>query len=462
MASEIRANQIQSRTGLSTVSFTDSGVSIVNDLDIGNNLDVGNKVNVGNNFIQNNVIGIGSTTTAGRAASTGVSTAIGALVYNAEDGQIQVYTGTAWAKVASVSGGWTVESPIASSGPGQSGVVEYTSGTTSYIVFYDPGTLTVEGDIIAEGALLVGGGGTGGAPGGGGGGAGGLLERDSPFPLVAGTYTIQVGDGAPPVRSSSPANPEGPSGGNIPWLSPTGPIWPGGDTLGTPGQPTYFGTHIAYGGENGGGSQIIPAYPQVLSYPNPMPSKTFAGKPYVPWSPNTSVGSGGALSYDSADSPNLPQSTLQTNTPLFTGYGNYSGSPSPGNGGSGGAGGAGTPAGSGGAGGIERVVPTTLLPDPFTTGSSFPSVFLNVPVGSPSAQRRAFAGGAAAFPDRAGSPYGTGGSGGPSGTQAAHSGVNYRGGGGGGMNTPNPSTTYGYGGKGVVIIKLATADKKNI
>ena len=210
MASEIRANQIQSRTGLSTVTFGDTGVNI-------DNLNIENKVNVGNNFIQNNVIGIGSTTTAGRSASTGVSTAIGALVYNAEDGQIQVYNGTSWAKVASVSGGWTVESPIDSSGPGQSGVVEYTSGTTSYIVFYDPGTLTVERNIIAEGALLVGGGGSGGSPGGGGGGAGGLLETDSPFPLVAGTYSIEVGDGAPPIISSSLANPEGPTGGNIPW-----------------------------------------------------------------------------------------------------------------------------------------------------------------------------------------------------------------------------------------------------
>jgi hypothetical protein len=28
------------------------------------------------------------------------------------------------------------------------------------------------------------------------------------------------------------------------------------------------------------------------------------------------------------------------------------------------------------------------------------------------------------------------------------------------MNTPNPGTTYAYGGKGVVVIKLATGDKK--
>jgi len=415
-------------------------------------------ITVGDSFLKNNSIGIGSTTTAGRNA--GVGTATGAIVHDATSRQVLIYDGTQWKKIANI-GGWSVSSPITPSGPGQSGVVEYTSGTTSYVVFYDPGTITLEGDVVAEGALLVGGGGAGGAPGGGGGGAGGLLETDSPFTLSAGTYNIQVGDGAPPVRSSSLANPEGPTGGNIPWLNPTGPIWPGGNTLGVCGQPTYLGSHIAYGGENGGGSVKLPAYPLVNNYPNPMPSKTFAGKPYVPWSPNTSVGSGGALSYDSADPPNLPQSTFQQPSPLFTGYGNPSGQPSPQNAGSGGAGGAGTPAASGGGGGVERVVPTTLLPDGLTgdTGQ-FPSVFLGVPTPSPSAQRRAFAGGAGAYLDRPGSPYGTGGAGGPSNTQADMSGTNFRGGGGGGQNTPNPGANYSYGGKGVVVIKLATADKK--
>ena len=119
---------------------------------------------------------------------------------------------------------WSVASPVSPSGPGQAGVVEHNTGATTFAGIYDPGTVTITGGLTAEGALLVGGGGAGGAPGGGGGGAGGLLEDDSPFPLAAGTYTVNNRDGAPPIRTNSPANPEGPSGGNIPWLNPTGPI----------------------------------------------------------------------------------------------------------------------------------------------------------------------------------------------------------------------------------------------
>ena len=409
-------------------------------------------------FLKKNSVGIGTTTTTGRNA--GVSTANGEAVVNITTNAFEIYNNNAWLTAGQLSS-WSASSPVSPSGPGQAGVVEYNTGATTFVVFYDPGTVTITGGLTAEGALLVGGGGAGGAPGGGGGGAGGLLEDDSPFPLAAGTYTVTIGDGAPPIRTDSPANPEGPSGGNIPWLNPTGPIWPGGNTLGVCGQPTVFGAHTAYGGENGGGSSILPTYPTVLSYPNPASSCSFAGggAPYVTWTPTGSVGSGGALAYTGPNT-RTPTATTQQPSAPFTGYGNIAGQPNPsagGNGGSGGAGGAGNAYPSNGGGGAERSVPTQLLPDPFTSDPThFPQYFLNVPISSPSARRRGFCGGAGAYPNNPNSPLGTGGSGGPSGTQADHSGTNFRGGAGGGMNTPNPESTYAYGGKGVFIIKLPT------
>ena len=409
-------------------------------------------------FLKKHSVGFGTTTTTGRNA--GVGTASGEAVVNVTTNSLEVYNNDEWLTASQFSS-WSVASPVTPSGPGQAGAVEYNTGATTFVVFYDPGTVTITGGLTAEGALLVGGGGAGGAPGGGGGGAGGLLEDDQPFPLASGTYTVTIGDGAPPVRTNSPANPEGPAGGNVPYLNPTGPIWPGGDTLGVCGQPSVFGSHTAYGGENGGGSSQLPAYTNVSAYPNPASDCSFAGggAPYVTWTPTGSVGSGGALAY-SGPSSRTPVATTQQPSSPFTGYGNIAGNPDPNNGGSGGAGGAGQPAPGGGGGGAERSVPTTLLPDPFTSDPNhFPSVFLNVPISSPSAQRRGFCGGAAAFENRAGSPLGTGGSGGPGGTQAEHSGTNFRGGAGGAMNTPNPGSTYAYGGKGVFIIKLPTNAK---
>ena len=120
MASEIRVNQIQNRSGLGTVTFNDAGVSIAGVTTVGILSATGNSVfsgnvtvsgtvntsgvstfsggiNVGSSFIRATSIGIGTTNTTGRNA--GVSTAQGTLIFNSDTGSVQVYNGTAWRDV---------------------------------------------------------------------------------------------------------------------------------------------------------------------------------------------------------------------------------------------------------------------------------------------------------------------------------------------------------------------------
>jgi hypothetical protein len=115
MASEIRVNQITSRTGVSTVSFTDSGPVISGVTTVQGSLNVtdgitsnvtgdvtANSITVGDTFLNSTSIGIGTTTTSGRNA--GINTAIGTLVYNSDLGSIQVYNGNAWSNISQETG----------------------------------------------------------------------------------------------------------------------------------------------------------------------------------------------------------------------------------------------------------------------------------------------------------------------------------------------------------------------
>ena len=116
MASEIRVNQIQNRSGLSTVTFSDSGVSIAGVTTVGILSATGNSVFsgsvtvsgtisgtvntsgvstfsgginvgattsivVGDTFIRRGAVGLGTTDTTGRNA--GVGTATGTFIFNA-------------------------------------------------------------------------------------------------------------------------------------------------------------------------------------------------------------------------------------------------------------------------------------------------------------------------------------------------------------------------------------------
>ena len=91
MASEIRVNQIQNRSGLSTVTFSDTGVvlsgvttvGILSATSITGNL-TGNvtgqisgiqtSITVGDKFINSTGVGLGATTTTGRNAGVGTAT----------------------------------------------------------------------------------------------------------------------------------------------------------------------------------------------------------------------------------------------------------------------------------------------------------------------------------------------------------------------------------------------------
>ena len=114
MASEIRVNTINNRSGFGTISITDSGAvfsgvttssggfsgnvtgnvtgNLTGDVNAGV-VTATSSIVVGNSFINATSIGIGTTTTAGRNA--GVGTATGTLVYDADVGLL-VFSGTVW------------------------------------------------------------------------------------------------------------------------------------------------------------------------------------------------------------------------------------------------------------------------------------------------------------------------------------------------------------------------------
>ena len=180
MASEIRVNQINSRTGVSTVSFTDSGPVISGVTTVQGSLNVtdgitgnvtgdvtANQITVGDTFLKQQSVGLGETTTVGRNA--GVSTATGTIIYNSTSGNVEVYTGTGWKSVNSsgnfieATGG--VITDITDSGKNYR--VHTFNGSDEFSVNYAGGENKVE-------YLVVAGGGAGGGDIGGGGGAGGF------------------------------------------------------------------------------------------------------------------------------------------------------------------------------------------------------------------------------------------------------------------------------------------------
>ena len=132
-------------------------------------------------FIRKHSIGIGTTTTVGRAA--GVGTQVGTLIYDVNEEGVQVYNGLAWKSVADVS------NPFSASGGTKS-----TTDRSNWTVhtFNATGTLVVTGTPMPAADYLIIGGGAGGGYGGGGGGG---YRTSTTFPIVPGTYTISVGGG---------------------------------------------------------------------------------------------------------------------------------------------------------------------------------------------------------------------------------------------------------------------------
>ena len=171
-------------------------------------------------FVRKHSIGIGTTTTVGRAA--GVGTQVGTLIYDVNEEGVQVYNGTAWKSVADVS------NPFSATGGTKS-----TTDRSNWTVhtFNATGTLVVTGTPMPAADYLIVGGGAGGGYGGGGGGG---YRTSTTFPISPGTYTISVGGGG--------------AGSN-----------PGGGAVGTPSyidHPGISSITSEGGGGGAGGSDI--------------------------------------------------------------------------------------------------------------------------------------------------------------------------------------------------------------
>ena len=201
MASEVRVNQIQNRSGLGTVTVTDTGITVAGVTTfLGNvNVSVGNSITVSNKFISSSGVGLGQTTTTGRNA--GVGTAAGTVIYNSTKGVIEYYNQTSWVEVAK-------------------GTITATGGTKTTISGYIVHTFTTSDTFVVNSGLadvevliVAGGGGAGGGQlgchGGGGGGGGGVVRHAS-YTLTPGAYPIVVGGGGGGQNSCS----SGSSGGN--------------------------------------------------------------------------------------------------------------------------------------------------------------------------------------------------------------------------------------------------------
>ena len=344
-------------------------------------------ITVGDVKLNPHSVGIGSTDTTGRNA--GISTATGAMVYNSETLQLQVYTGTSWANLdftftAKATGGTTY----------------FYSGKAIHVFlnsddnFVCPASFneTVEYVVVAGGG--GGSGSNGGGTAGGAGGAGGY--RTGTIPVTGPTtLTVTVGGGGP-----------------------------GGTSTGTNGSPSVFGPITSAGGGRGG---------------------------YYPGTAGASGGSGGGGAYGptaggAGNTP--PTSPPQGNdggpgTPTNGQHG----------GGGGGAGGAGTPGVDDGHGGLGVRVPTTFRVPTAPFGSPGPDGTTKWFAGggggscNPSGNARGTGGAGPA----GGGPFAGAGNGYHPSVPNTMNGATNTGGGAGSISN-NDAGTAGAGGSGIVII----------
>ena len=187
MASEVRVNQIQNRSGLGTITVADTGITFAGITTFLGNITVGSgsSITVGDKFISSSGIGLGATTTTGRNA--GINTVAGTLIFNATTNKVEMYNGTEWQTILS---GFTA-----------TGGTLTISGGKMIHTFTGSGTFTVtSGSANVEYLVVAGGGGGAHSNADGrqssGGGAGGF-RTGSGLPVSPGSYTITVGAGGP-------------------------------------------------------------------------------------------------------------------------------------------------------------------------------------------------------------------------------------------------------------------------
>ena len=186
MTSRIVVNNIQSDSGINTVTFNS---------EVSSTKFVAGQITVGDTVINSNSIGIGSTSTTGRNA--GINTALGTIIYNGTTNRIESYGPEGWVTVKSL----TQQGHTATGG-----IINDRSVGSNYYrthTFFNTGTFSVTtlGSYTETVKVLVAGGGGGGGgtttgPGaGGGGGGGGALKYDSTYPIAAASYTVTIGSG---------------------------------------------------------------------------------------------------------------------------------------------------------------------------------------------------------------------------------------------------------------------------
>ena len=268
MASEVRVNQIQSRTGLSTVTFSDAGVSIAGVTTVGILSATGNSVFSGNL----NVTG----TISGNVNATGLSTFSGGIQGNVTGNLTGNITGSVNATgLSTFSGGINVCNTFlratsigigTTSTTGRNAGVGTATGTiifnstTNSLEIYNSGWFQLQVASFLIDALVVAGGGTGGGPGGigAGGGAGGVLYAGN-LPITLGTYPITVGAGgiSTPTGSGCAKNNGNPSNFGS-YISDGGGA--GGAYFDRPGNP---------GGSGGGSATDLRGQPSATLSPTP-------------------------------------------------------------------------------------------------------------------------------------------------------------------------------------------------
>lgn len=428
MASEIRVSQINSRSGLSTVTLTETGVIIAGVTTISGSLNItgiltassgiltyygdgsnltgigatanvvtdslvvsgvttaiggivvgsSSSVTVGSAYIKDNAVGVGNTDTTGRNA--GVGTAKGTLIYNESTSAIEYWDGIAWISLRQNITALT------------SGISSSTS-TANVYTFYSTGTLTLAGATPTTTAdvLIVGGGGGGSPSGGnaaGGGGAGGVIVATG-VTMSSGTYTINIGAGGAAAANGNPS------------------------FILLPNSPPAFSSITSYGGGKGAGG---------------------------PASPGGSGGGSGANIYGSTGSAGLGNRVTGSPTDVTRTQGNngaVGGKPAPSYwyGGGGGGGTAAAPGTNGGAGS-----PTALSGISYSYGG-----------GGGGGGANGNAGGTGGV-----GGGGPGGGGGPSGPGAGGNGTagTTNLGGGGGGSAGYASFSGAAGGSGVIIISI--------
>ena len=229
-------------------------------------------------FLKANAVGLGTTDTTGRNA--GVGTATGTLIFNTTVSGLQAFNGSVWSNVSS-----SVNATGGTKFTFGNNIVHAFTSTQPFVINGGPPSIPIEW-------VLIGGGGGGGAgfsntSGQTGGGGGGGWFTSTATTIVAGTYTVTVGAGAPPAPNNDAGTNGGTSSVNFP--TPISVNGGGGGGNSTEAGANARSTGNPGGSGGGGGSSSTTAPGAGTNFPGP----TQQGFPGGSCSAGTNTASGG-------------------------------------------------------------------------------------------------------------------------------------------------------------------------